>query len=123
MPDADLRIGRGVFQALKPFGSEPLEEPGARHLVAVIAEEHGRRLDGQGEPVQEPDDLQGGLAFGLVAELAIGLVLLDQGQGVGLGQFVDRQEGAVLLRAEEVALAQPGGGDDMEPVVGGQAWV
>ena len=81
-----------------------------------MPQEHRRRLHRQREPPQQPHDLLRRPALGRVAVLPAGLVALDQRQRVGLRQLIHRQEGAVCLPAEQFVLAQPCGGDQVQPV-------
>ena len=65
---------------------------------APLGQVHGHDLDGEGEALQQGHDLAGRGPFVIAGEPALGLVALDEPQGVVLGQLVDGQQAVAERR-------------------------
>ena len=108
--------GGGGVESFQPFLFQPREKGGAGHVVRELAEIHGGGFHGEGEAAEQPHDFARRVAFRLAAETSVGLVALDEREGVVRRQFVNGQERAVAVRAVQFVFAQPRGGEDVQPV-------
>ena len=106
-------LAGGGVEYFQPFLFQPREKGGAGHVVRKLAEIHGGGFHGEGKAAEQPHDLARRVAFRLAAETSVGLVALDEREGVVRRQFVNGQERAVAVRAVQFVPAQPRGGEEI----------